>query len=1390
MRKIFFPHCVVLLFGMLFAHFSPGAPIVWTNTAGGSFGTPANWSPNQVPLSTDTALITNSGTYFVTNNNLNSVGSLTLGGTTGTQTLVISGLTLALGSASTGNAQGAVIISGGTLGGSGSLVLAGPMIWGGGTITNQVQFNGGTFSNSLTLNAGQVINTGTLSWTAPSLNTGNNSLVSNAPSGTINLTANLGEGNVGGTRTFANAGQLNVTASGTTSISSIFNNSGAVAVNSGFFNLSGGGTESGTFTIASGATNQFTSGAVAMNSGSSISGAGTWVDSGSVATFAGSSALSAGSVVISGGTVIFVNSSSLNLALLNLSNGILTGTNPVNVSGTFNWSGGTIATNLVQFNTGNFSGSLSLNNGGEVANLGTLSWAATTVNTGNGSIISNAPSGTINVTVNVSQGSFGGTHTFNNAGQLNVTVSGTANIADAFNNSGSVEVNGGTFDCSGGGTETGSFTAVSGATLEFGSGTFAINSGATLSGAGNFLVNGGVVGVNVPLNLSGTWTFGSGTATLSSTTTVSGNSVVISGGTVNFVGAGPWQPGTVSIANGTLGGTVPVTVQTTGGMSWSAGTILSNLVQFPGGTFSGSLALNAGEIINTGTLNWSATTVNTGNGSIISNAPAGIINLTANLSQGSFGPGHTFNNAGQLNVSVSGFAAINDVFNNTGAVAINSGGLNLTGGGTESGAITVASGATNEFGGGTYVMNSGSSISGLGVWLTAGGVETFVGSSSLSPAIATITSGTVAFNNSSSLNFPVFNLNGGTLEGTNPVMVSGPFTWAGGSLLTNTVQFTGGSFSNSLSLNNGGQVINTGTLNWSATSINTGNNSLISNTPSGTINLITNVSEGSLGGSRTFANAGQINAAFTGTTSIGDGFTNHGTVTFNSGLVNLSGSHSLAGGTLVFGISALNNYGSNSLNGVAALTGTLKSIFNGYLPSVGNTFNIMTYGSSSGSFTVTNLSPLAVWQVNQNAAALSITVVKLVPQLSWPNPTDIIYGNPLNFSQLDATATWNGTNVPGVFNYTPLPGTVLSSGSNQMLSVTFIPNDPSTFTNVATNAFITVQKAPLTVTANDTNKLYGQTFVFAGTEISTLGLVNGDSVTSATLTSPGTVPGASVAGSPYTINATNAVGSVGITNYNISYVTGLFTVNKGPLLIAAKNQTKSYGQVFTFAGTEFTPFGLQNSETVGSVNLTSTGAGATANVPGSPYPILAGGATGGTFDPNNYTVGYNSGSMTVTPTGLTITADNTNKIIGESMTFSGHEFVASGLQNSETVGSVTLTSTGAPPAAGVGAYSIVPSAPTGGTFSQNNYTNVFVNGTLNVLAPPPLSIKGNATQFVLTFQAMPGQSYQPQIANILTGSSFVPFGSAISGTNGTVNVTNNTVGPPNAFFRLQIQLGP
>ena len=66
---------------------------------------------------------------------------------------------------------------------------------------------------------------------------------------------------------------------------------------------------------------------------------------------------------------------------------------------------------------------------------------------------------------------------------------------------------------------------------------------------------------------------------------------------------------------------------------------------------------------------------------------------------------------------------------------------------------------------------------------------------------------------------------------------------------------------------------------------------------------------------------------------------------------------------------------------------------------------------------------------------------------------------------------------------------------------------------------------PLTVTANNRTKTYGQTVTFAGTEFATSGLINGDAVTSVTLTSSGAAATATTAGSPYSIVPSAATGA-------------------------------------------------------------------------------------------------------------------------------------------------------------------------------------------------------------------------------------------------------------------------
>src|SRR5262245_56877597 len=95
--------CVTALLCCAAVH---GADIVWTNISGGTWSTAANWSPNQVPTASDTAWITNNGTYSVTNNAASAANTFVLGGTSGTQTFNHTSGTFSLGNGGSSSANG------------------------------------------------------------------------------------------------------------------------------------------------------------------------------------------------------------------------------------------------------------------------------------------------------------------------------------------------------------------------------------------------------------------------------------------------------------------------------------------------------------------------------------------------------------------------------------------------------------------------------------------------------------------------------------------------------------------------------------------------------------------------------------------------------------------------------------------------------------------------------------------------------------------------------------------------------------------------------------------------------------------------------------------------------------------------------------------------------------------------------------------------------------------------------------------------------------------------------------------------------------------------------------------------------------------------------------
>ncbi|MGB8473251.1 MAG: beta-propeller fold lactonase family protein [Candidatus Acidiferrum sp.] len=83
---------------------------------------------------------------------------------------------------------------------------------------------------------------------------------------------------------------------------------------------------------------------------------------------------------------------------------------------------------------------------------------------------------------------------------------------------------------------------------------------------------------------------------------------------------------------------------------------------------------------------------------------------------------------------------------------------------------------------------------------------------------------------------------------------------------------------------------------------------------------------------------------------------------------------------------------------------------------------------------------------------------KVTPTITWASPAAITYGTPLSSTQLNATAS-----VDGTFVYTPPGSTVLNAGA-QTLSVAFTPTDSSKYDTASASVSLTVNKATPTLT--------------------------------------------------------------------------------------------------------------------------------------------------------------------------------------------------------------------------------------------------------------------------------------------------------------------------------------
>ncbi len=251
------------------------------------------------------------------------------------------------------------------------------------------------------------------------------------------------------------------------------------------------------------------------------------------------------------------------------------------------------------------------------------------------------------------------------------------------------------------------------------------------------------------------------------------------------------------------------------------------------------------------------------------------------------------------------------------------------------------------------------------------------------------------------------------------------------------------------------------------------------------------------------------------------------------------------------------------------------------------------------------------------------------------------------------------------------------------------------------NGTLTVAKATLTATADNTARVYGDANpVFT---ISYTGFVNGEDKSVID-----TEPIAST-----TATATTNAGKADITpfggsddNYDFSFNNGTLTINKAELILTAEDKSRAYGDpnpAFTISYT-----GFKNNETASVIDTkptASTTATTTTEVGTADITL-----TGGSDD--NYSMGtLNKGTLTITKAILTATADDKSKIYGAANPTLTIGYI--GFKNGEdksVIDTEPTANTAATTATGVGTFDITLA---GG--SDNNYDiSTLNNGTLTI----------------------------------------------------------------------------
>jgi hypothetical protein len=225
----------------------------------------------------------------------------------------------------------------------------------------------------------------------------------------------------------------------------------------------------------------------------------------------------------------------------------------------------------------------------------------------------------------------------------------------------------------------------------------------------------------------------------------------------------------------------------------------------------------------------------------------------------------------------------------------------------------------------------------------------------------------------------------------------------------------------------------------------------------------------------------------------------------------------------------------------------------------------------------------------------------------WPTADTLHYGDSIGMSSL----TGGNANVDGVFELVN-PQIIPDNAGVFMAEILFIPNDDNCYSSLTGEIEINVEKALAEIVISDLNHNYDQTEKSVTVTTNPAGL-------NVLVTYDGNSE------LPIEVGTYFVEAEIVEQNY-YGYASDSMKIHPPLLNISAISFNKYFGDEYVFSGNEYIVSGLFGTDYVESVDLSSTGASASAAL--GDYPIVVSNAIGQGLE--NYIINYYDGILTVT----------------------------------------------------------------------------------------------------------------------------------------------------------------